>query len=393
MSCKSDNKIKEDNTFSIKGTINRYDFKNIEVELHQAIDERGRPEKTQTTQMRNGEFVFEGKIEHPAFASIIFYEGDTIKYTFNFFNEAKNINLSVELPLDFKPVRLPAFNNLDYNAAGSPKTSEYKEYLKLYRDFFENSKTLQKKLQVADNDYYDALFSKEPDSALIKQKKFKNDSLKAVWLSLEKEFKKQYALKNKESVISLHVLLNEYGPKLFDGSFEVPEINNILEELKSLKEVPLYKSTRARYTSIVGLKIGDKAPDFSLENPSGEIISLSGFKGKYVLIDFWAYYCGPCIAKIPKLKKTYAKYKDQGLEIIGIHGDKNAKKWLGVIKKHQQTWPQVIDKNAFKENSAVIKYGVQGFPAVFMVDPEGNLIEKNIANDDLENILIKIFKN
>lgn len=403
MSCKSETKseiITNDDIFSITGHIKGYDFGAINIELHQAIDERGKPEKTHITQLKNGTFKFEGKTENSVPASIVFFQGDTIMCTLNFFNEAKAINLNIDVNKDDVLCKTPCLNILKYTASGSPLTAKYLSFLEEYNSFRESNSDFQDAFNAISKEYYKAIYgdfntpSAAPASPTVQKQKTKAfDSINLVELNMAKGFKKQYALKNKASIVGLKVMLDECVPRLFDGDYTKEEIDEVLDIFKGLKNHPLYVSTIDRHKAILGLKIGEKAPNFSLKTPEGETVTLSDYKGKYVLIDFWAYYCKPCIAKIPKLKKLYAKYKDDGLEIIGIHGDKNAEKWLDIIKKHQQTWTQVLDKNAFKENSAVIKYGVQGFPSVFLVDQEGNLLETNLPSDDLEDILVKLFKH
>ena len=157
-----------------------------------------------------------------------------------------------------------------------------------------------------------------------------------------------------------------------------PEIRLSAEGLQFAERIRI-----AKYTSI-----GSKAPDFEMENVDGVPLKLSDFRGKYVLLDFWASWCMPCRAEHPYLREVYKNYKDKGFEIFAVSLDQAGKKkaWLNAIEKDQITWPQVSDLQ-FYNNKAAILYGIKAIPQNFLLDKEGNIIAKNLRGQALENFL------
>ncbi|WP_256004938.1 TlpA disulfide reductase family protein [Pedobacter deserti] len=138
--------------------------------------------------------------------------------------------------------------------------------------------------------------------------------------------------------------------------------------------------------------VGQKAIDFSQTSDKGQTVSLSSVnKGKYVLIDFWASWCGPCRMEYPFLKKAYARFKDKNFEIIGISLDDDKSLWLNAIKSNGFEWIQLCDLKG-RQNEIAKKYGVAAIPQSFLLDPEGKIVAKNLRGDDLLEKLGEIIK-
>ncbi|HLV14467.1 MAG TPA: TlpA disulfide reductase family protein [Xanthomarina sp.] len=141
--------------------------------------------------------------------------------------------------------------------------------------------------------------------------------------------------------------------------------------------------------SKVTVEVGTKAPSFSAPTPEGKLVSLDDIKGKVTIIDFWAAWCGPCRKENPNVVKVYEKYKDQGLEIIGVSLDgapnqKDAKAaWLDAIEKDNLTWHQVSNL-AFFNDPVAKQYAIEAIPATYIIDSEGIIVAKNLRGSALD---------
>ncbi len=165
--------------------------------------------------------------------------------------------------------------------------------------------------------------------------------------------------------------------------FELPELQALFAMLSSeLSPSPDYQKLEERIIILERVDVGMPLLDFQQASADGDTIALSDFKGKLLLIDFWASWCRPCRIENPHVVALYNDYHHLGFEILGVSLDTNREKWLQAIKDDGLEWPQVSDLRGW-ENRASELYGVRSIPHTVLISPDGIILEKNLRGDAL----------
>ncbi|OUJ71973.1 TlpA disulfide reductase family protein [Hymenobacter crusticola] len=194
---------------------------------------------------------------------------------------------------------------------------------------------------------------------------------------------------NPSSLISLNAVQDMGGavPKYEEIA---PLFAQLSPELQASPEGKKYAEKLAALKSV---SIGAEAPNFTLNTPEGKPVSLNEYRGKYVLVDFWASWCGPCRQENPNVTKVYNEYKAKNFDILGVSLDteKAREKWLKAIQDDQLAWTQVSDLKGW-DNAAARSYSVQAIPQNFLVDPSGKIVATNLRGDGLKTTLAQFIK-
>lgn len=216
------------------------------------------------------------------------------------------------------------------------------------------------------------------------------DSIANFLRKKERNYYKNYVDK-KTNLTALYLIQTELRFAYTRKGFE-----SIIEKYpKSFTETYLYKAIEEKIQILKNIEVGAFAPDFTIPDVNGKPVSLSSFRGKYVLLDFWASWCGPCRAENPHVLEAYNIYNNEGFEVFGVSYDYPGMRdqWLKAIKDDGLRWTQVSNVIGWKDPTAK-QYNISGIPAPFLIDPKGKIIAKgyDIRGDKLLEKLSEIFK-
>lgn len=313
-----------------------------------------------SAQVEFGEFSFTGKLEHPRMMRLSFgnQHGDV-----KFF--AENADIQVKSQKDSLP---------DVKITGSETHDQYEKFQKELNSY-------NKKMQKAADDYRKARQSN--DSVAMEKAGSRYQSVSGN----RRDYIRKYAENHPQSVLAPYLTRKHLLPYM-----EYPELDSIYKTFaKKVKQTSYGKALNERRNTLQRTQVGKKFIDFTLPDTSGTPVSFSDHVGDgYVLLDFWAAWCGPCRRENPNLVDAYQKYHDQGFEIFGVSFDKSKKAWIKAIHKDNITWPQVSDLE-YWDNKAGEKYGIRSIPSNFLIDEEGKIVEKNLRGEELDKKLQEIY--
>ncbi len=231
------------------------------------------------------------------------------------------------------------------------------------------------------------------DTALYAKIKPEMDSLLAVFKQAKVNNTVAWVKAHPNSQINSYILIqNTMGLTHTDGVLPGDQLRAVFNALPdAVKKNSWGKELQEELN---GLVVGGKAPEFAETNPDGKLIKLSTFKGKYVLLDFWASWCVPCRAENPNVVAAYQKYKSHNFEILSVSLDVNKADWIKAIKHDGMPWNHVCDPHHTTHwDSRVAKlYNVNLVPTNFLIDPNGVIIAKNLQGEELQQALKKLFE-
>lgn len=356
--------------FEIEGKVDSLKNGNRIYLVYQAEDQQ----LTDSAQVQNGTFHFKGKLAYPVYSTLYLHKNPYVN------RPAPGEKMDYfRLYLEPAHIKVQATDSLkNMVITGSPINKLHKELRAMLK---------------ANDDKFDALGKAFQALPAEKQKdKTVYDSVVALEKQiLTESYEVHLAFVNKhpDSYLSVISLSNVAAhPEMTAGA------EKAYQKLSPrLKNTPLAKGIPVLLAAPSSTQIGKTAPDFEQQSSDNKTVRLSVLRKQYVLLDFWASWCGPCREENPNLVAAFNKYKDKGFTVLGVSldgpGQKNA--WINAIKQDELNWMQVADLKGW-ENSVAKLYGIRSIPANFLIDPDGKIIARDLKGKELWDKLEEVLK-
>ncbi len=314
---------------------------------------------------KDGKFSFKGNFTEPTVATLLLPNtaNKTNSSSTIFFIDADNISINGNAD---------SSNNL--LVVGGKANEENNKMQTVLKKYYLQLKPIGDSLQ--------ALYAKKDTTSI--------ETLQIKYTQLEQQ-------QNKDVLDFINANSNSYAAAFyaylfFNGSSNLTAVESVFTKLSpNIKESYFGLKLKEVVDNLKVTGVGGIAPEFTLQSLDGKTVSLSSFKGKYVLIDFWASWCSPCRQENPNVVNAYKQFKDKNFTIVGVSLDEDKAAWQAAVIKDNLTWTHVSDLKGWNSTVAA-QYGVQSIPANFLLNTEGRIIAKDLRGGDLVSKLNEVLK-